>query len=173
MGKKSKKAENCCGAQLNCEAVLAELIGLRDLVEKQAEEQKQTTQQLRAVQKKLRNIKSCNCGKSNKKKKSKNKKTAKPVETIELFGLKAPEGDAADDLKMIAGVGPKLEETLNSLGIYHFHQIAAWQQAEIDWVDDHLMFSGRIERENWIEQAQALAKGGRDEYVKVFGIEPR
>lgn len=64
----------------------------------------------------------------------------------------------ADDLKRIKGVGPKIESTLNSLGIFHFDQIAAWDQANKDWVDDHLSFKGRIDREQWITQADALAK---------------
>ena len=87
--------------------------------------------------------------------------------------MSEPVNGQADDLKWISGVGPKLEETLNELGIYHFDQIAAWTKKEIDWVDDYLKFSGRIERDNWIDQAKTLAKGGWDEYVKVFGKEPR
>lgn len=83
-----------------------------------------------------------------------------------------PEG-AADDLKMISGVGPKLEQTLNRLGFWHFHQIAAWTDADIAIVDDELSFKGRIVRDDWVRQAAALAKGGRDEYVRVFGKEPR
>jgi predicted flap endonuclease-1-like 5' DNA nuclease len=71
------------------------------------------------------------------------------------------------------GLRPNLAETLNSLGVYHFDQIADWRDSDIDWVDTHLNFPGRIVRENWIEQAKALAIGGRDEYVKVFGKEPR
>ncbi|MEM1317365.1 MAG: ATP-binding cassette domain-containing protein, partial [Pseudomonadota bacterium] len=78
-----------------------------------------------------------------------------------------------DDLKMISGVGPKIEGILNGLGIYKFEQVAKWRKAERAWVDDHLRFKGRIEREDWVKQAKALAKGGRDEYVRVFGKEPR
>ncbi|WP_306256812.1 NADH-quinone oxidoreductase subunit NuoE [Pararhizobium sp. IMCC21322] len=63
----------------------------------------------------------------------------------------------ADDLKRIKGVGPKIEGILNSLGIFHFDQIAAWDQANKDWVDDHLSFKGRVDREDWIPQAEALA----------------
>jgi predicted flap endonuclease-1-like 5' DNA nuclease len=40
-------------------------------------------------------------------------------------------------------------------------------------VDDHLRFRGRIEREDWVSQAKALAKGGEAEYIKVFGKKPR
>lgn len=87
--------------------------------------------------------------------------------------LSGPTDGKADELHLISGVGPKLEELLHGLGIYHFDQIANWTQAEIDWVDDYLQFSGRIERDNWIEQAKVLARGGRDEYVKIFGKEPR
>mgnify|MGYP001423300544 CR=1 FL=1 len=78
-----------------------------------------------------------------------------------------------DDLKMISGVGPKIEGILNELGIYTFAQIAGWKKAERDWVDSYLKFSGRIERDDWVKQAKALAKGGEAEYIKVFGKKPR
>ena len=65
----------------------------------------------------------------------------------------------ADDLKKISGVGPKLEELLNSLGFYHYDQIAAWTTAEIAWVDNRLKFKGRIERDDWMAQAAELVKG--------------
>ncbi len=38
---------------------------------------------------------------------------------------------------------------------------------------EKLRFPGRIESENWIAQAKALAKGGEAEYVRVFGKKPR
>lgn len=81
--------------------------------------------------------------------------------------------DQPDDLKMISGIGLRIEERLNALGVWSFAQIAAWTPAECDWVDDHLRFSGRIERDNWISQAEALAKGGEAEYIRVFGKKPR
>ena len=78
-----------------------------------------------------------------------------------------------DDLKMISGVGPKIEGTLHSLGIYTFAQVAKWKKAEREWVDGYLNFKGRIDREDWLSQAKALAKGGEAEYIKVFGKKPR
>ncbi|MEM7238646.1 MAG: hypothetical protein AAF501_12610, partial [Pseudomonadota bacterium] len=42
--------------------------------------------------------------------------------------LDAPRGNA-DNLRKIKGIGPKLEKSLNSLGIYHFDQIAGWGEA--------------------------------------------
>jgi len=75
-------------------------------------------------------------------------------------------GGAPDDLKLLKGVGPKLEGTLNALGFYHFDQIAKWTDAEVAWVDTRLKFKGRIERDGWIEQAKILAAGGETEFSK-------
>ncbi len=72
-------------------------------------------------------------------------------------GLAAPRDGKADNLKKIKGLGPKAEEGLNALGVFHFDQIAAWSAAEVDWVGSELGFSGRIEREDWVGQAKALA----------------
>lgn len=68
--------------------------------------------------------------------------------------------ETPDDLKLINGVGPKLEQVLNGLGVWTFAQIAGWQPEEAAWVDDYLQFGGRVERDSWISQAGALAKGG-------------
>ncbi|MBO3759828.1 NADH-quinone oxidoreductase subunit NuoE [Ciceribacter sp. L1K22] len=78
-----------------------------------------------------------------------------------------------DDLKLISGVGPKIEGILHELGIYTFAQVAGWKKAEREWVDSYLKFSGRIERDDWVKQAKVLAKGGEAEYIKVFGKKPR
>ncbi|NRG16418.1 50S ribosomal protein L21 [Rhizobiales bacterium] len=68
----------------------------------------------------------------------------------------APEGEK-DDLKKIGGVGPVLEGKLNALGITTYAQIAAFTAEDIARVDEALSFKGRIERENWVEQAKELA----------------
>ena len=80
--------------------------------------------------------------------------------------LSAAREGGADDLKLLKGVGPKLEGTLNELGFYHFDQIAKWTDAEVAWVDSRLKFKGRIERDGWIEQAKILAAGGETEFSK-------
>lgn len=80
--------------------------------------------------------------------------------------------EAVDDLKLISGVGPKIEETLHELGVFTFKQVASWKKAEREWVDGYLSFHGRIDREDWVKQAKALAKGGVEEYIKVFGKKP-
>jgi len=74
--------------------------------------------------------------------------------------LAAPRGTGADDLRKIKGVGPKIEVLLNSLGIYHFDQVASWTEAELAWIDDNLEgFKGRASRDDWIAQARLLAAG--------------
>ncbi|MGG6895412.1 NADH-quinone oxidoreductase subunit NuoE [Rhizobium sp. BR 315] len=78
-----------------------------------------------------------------------------------------------DDLQLISGVGPKIESILHELGIFTFAQVASWHEAERHWVDGYLNFKGRIERDDWVRQAEALAKGGEAEYIKVFGKKPR
>lgn len=73
--------------------------------------------------------------------------------------LEAARTGGADDLKKISGVGPKLEGLLNANGVYHYDQIAAWSADEVAYMDDKLSFKGRIERDDWIGQARALAAG--------------
>jgi NADH-quinone oxidoreductase subunit E len=72
--------------------------------------------------------------------------------------LKKARAAGADDLKQIKGIGKVLEDKLHALGVYHFDQIAAWTNEEVNWVDDHLSFKGRIQREEWIPQAKRLAE---------------
>ena len=68
-----------------------------------------------------------------------------------------------DDLKLIYGVGPVLEEMLHKLGIYWFREVAAWSEAEIDRIDAQLeKFHGRIRREDWVTSA-------KDEHLKKYG----
>ena len=79
-------------------------------------------------------------------------------EARQLRYLDAPNGDP-DDLKEISGIGPVIEEKLNSMGIYHFSQIAAFTDRDIELVNNGIDFPGRIERDSWLEQAAELAKG--------------
>ena len=75
--------------------------------------------------------------------------------------LSAPREGGPDDLKQIKGVGPKLEQTLHNMGLYHFDQIASWGPKEQAWVDDNLAgFKGRATRDDWVNQAKTLAAGG-------------
>jgi len=81
--------------------------------------------------------------------------------------LTAAREGGADDLKRIKGIGPKLEKLCNTMGFFHFDQIAAWTPEEMTWVNANLEgFKGRATRDKWIEQAKLLASGAETEFSK-------
>lgn len=83
--------------------------------------------------------------------------TATP-ETARPAAIERPK--KVDDLKAISGVGPKLEQVLNGLGIWTYRQIAGLGEAEIRWLEQELGFTGRIVRDGWVGQAVRLAGKG-------------
>ncbi len=74
--------------------------------------------------------------------------------------LAAARNGAPDDFTLIEDVSALQQSTLNALGIFHFDQIAAWTPEHVAWVDAYLRLRGRIDEEEWIEQAAALAREG-------------
>jgi predicted flap endonuclease-1-like 5' DNA nuclease len=88
------------------------------------------------------------------------------VRSQALRGELPASGDRVDDLKRIRGIGVLIEKRLNALGITSYEQVANWTKADIDSVSSQLDFRGRIERENWIEQARILASGGQTEFSR-------
>jgi predicted flap endonuclease-1-like 5' DNA nuclease len=77
---------------------------------------------------------------------------------------------APDDLRQLKGVGPKLVTVLNGLGVTRFDQIAGWSAGDIATIDAQLgTFTGRIARDNWVEQAGFLAKGDIAGFEAKFG----
>jgi len=64
-----------------------------------------------------------------------------------------------DDLKMISGIGPFIEERLHALDIYTFKQISKFTAMDIETINDAIeYFSGRIERDEWVAQAKELVE---------------
>lgn len=60
-----------------------------------------------------------------------------------------------EDLKLISGIGPFIEEKLNALGIYTFAQISKFTEKDIEQVTEAIeFFPGRIQRDEWIKQAK-------------------
>jgi NADH-quinone oxidoreductase subunit E len=95
---------------------------------------------------------------------SKPKETAKVLSFETAVKAKTPKPAAKsatkpDNLKIIDGIGPKLEQVLNQLGILTFSQIAAWTSSDISRIDDQLKLNGRIVRDDWAGQARKLAEG--------------
>jgi len=70
------------------------------------------------------------------------------------------------DLKRIRGIGVLIEKRLNAMQIATYEQIANWTAQDIERVSRMLDFKGRIERENWVEQARILASGGATEFSR-------
>ncbi len=93
----------------------------------------------------------------------------KGKKTATFKGFTRPKGDP-DDLTKISGVGEVLVGKLNKLGITKFEQISAWSDDDIAKVDDALSFKGRIEREDWVKQANKLmAEATADEVTEDDG----
>jgi predicted flap endonuclease-1-like 5' DNA nuclease len=72
----------------------------------------------------------------------------------------------SNDLKRIRGIGVLIERKLNSMGVITYDHIANWTADDIDRVSQSLDFKGRIERENWVEQARILSAGGQTEFSR-------
>lgn len=81
-------------------------------------------------------------------------------------GLAGPRDGKADDLKLVKGIGRQNEARLHALGVWHFDQIAAWTHDNVAWIGSYLAFPGRIDRENWVEQATHLARGEKTEFAR-------
>ncbi|MBH5322027.1 hypothetical protein [Aurantiacibacter sediminis] len=97
-----------------------------------------------------------------------------PLEARNASETPAAPAEAADengdDLRRIKGLGPKLVTILHDNGVRRFAQIAAWDDADIERMDAKLgRFQGRIRRDNWVEQAQFLAKDDLAGYNEKYG----
>jgi len=84
---------------------------------------------------------------------------AEDARVVDGFDFDSQDGDVdlRDDLKMIKGIGPAIQKTLNEMGIRRFGQIADMSEYDIDRVAQRLKgFRSRIYREDWIGQARDL-----------------
>jgi large subunit ribosomal protein L19 len=70
-------------------------------------------------------------------------------------GFKKPKGEP-DDLTRIKGIDVDLQTRLKQLNCYKYEQIANLSDEDIANIDETLKLDGRIERDNWIKQAQDL-----------------
>ncbi|MDO6596375.1 polysulfide reductase NrfD [Oceanihabitans sp. 2_MG-2023] len=83
--------------------------------------------------------------------------SAKVSNLLGSIGTFDPNTQQADDLKKINGVGPKMEEVLNSIGIYTFLQVSKMTNNEYNLLDSITeSFPGRAERDDWAGQAKKL-----------------
>lgn len=85
------------------------------------------------------------------------KAEAKKEAPVKKAAAKAETG--ADDLSKISGVGPVIVGKLEKLGITTFQQIADFTADDVARIDGELNFKGRIERDEWIKQANEFLAG--------------
>lgn len=79
-------------------------------------------------------------------------------------------GPADGPVTQLKGLGPKVAARLGELGITTVGQIAALDDDSAAALDAQLgTFSGRMQRDRWIEQARFLAAGDRAGFEAVFG----
>lgn len=86
------------------------------------------------------------------------KVSVKQPVSVKPAKAKTAKAPAGGDLKQISGIGPKLVEVLNGLGVTNLAEVAAWNEADIARFDKQLGFEGRISRDDWVGQAKALLK---------------
>jgi small subunit ribosomal protein S2 len=89
------------------------------------------------------------------KKKAKAPEPAAEEETSTLEGLAEPQGEK-DDLKKIRGITKAHEKKLNERGIFHYWQVAAFTQDNLDEIDRLLHGNGQIAKGDWVDQAREL-----------------
>ncbi len=77
----------------------------------------------------------------------------------EPAALMSSDTGKVDDISLIGGIGPKMHKILTDLGVSTFAQIAAWTDADIEKMEEHIKPKGRIAREEWVDQARELMAG--------------
>jgi len=71
-----------------------------------------------------------------------------------------------DDLTAIKGIGRAVQELLNGIGVFHYDQIAGWNDEESRWIERNIGFPRRVEREDWIAQAAKLVNAANKASAK-------
>jgi molybdopterin-containing oxidoreductase family membrane subunit len=83
-----------------------------------------------------------------------NKDVSNLLDSIGTFDAST---ETADDLKKVKGIGPKMEKTLNQIGIFTFAQVGRMTEKEYNLLDSITKsFPGRAQRDDWAGQAKNL-----------------
>ena len=73
---------------------------------------------------------------------------------------------ATDDFTRIRTIDSAMFARLRDAGVTRFADIAKWTPTDVARISQSLGVVGRIEQENWIEQAQILSSGGETDYSR-------
>jgi predicted flap endonuclease-1-like 5' DNA nuclease len=91
------------------------------------------------------------------KKKEELKRVQERSETIDFTILGTAKASDKDDLQVMKGIGPFIEEKLNALGIYTYLQVSKMtSKLETDVNEAIEFFPGRVKRDQWVNQAKIL-----------------
>lgn len=93
------------------------------------------------------------------KKKDELKRVKANASKIDFKVLGTARASEKDELQVIKGIGPFIEEKLNALGIFKFVQIAKMTSKIEDEVNIAIeFFPGRVKRDEWVKQAKERTK---------------
>ena len=91
------------------------------------------------------------------KKKEEIERVKERSKTIDFGILGTAKASDKDDLQVIKGIGPFIEEKLNALGIYTYLQVSKMtSKLETDVNEAIEFFPGRVKRDQWVNQAKIL-----------------
>ena len=83
-------------------------------------------------------------------------------------GVAPSANDGGDDLKRIRGIDEETEAALKDMGITSYAEIAAFEQEDMNRVNEALGTAGRVERQYWVVQAKVLRDGGDTDFSKLY-----
>ena len=87
------------------------------------------------------------------------KRVKERSKSIDFKVLGTAKASDKDDLQVIKGIGPFIEEKLNALGIYTFEQVSKMTAKIEEEVNVAIeFFPGRVKRDEWAKQAKKLHK---------------
>jgi len=88
----------------------------------------------------------------------------KPKESLDEDEASQELAKTPDNLPLIQGIDERIQDVLNEQEIFHFDEIAAFNEADVVRISNLLEDPFRVARENWIEQAALLAKDVQTKY---------
>ncbi|MBC3942821.1 hypothetical protein [Sphingomonas albertensis] len=93
-----------------------------------------------------------------------------PAEPAPIAPPVSAQSYADGPVTQLKGLGPKVATQLGVLGVTTVGQMAALSESEAQSIDAQLgIFTGRMGRDRWIEQARLLAAGDKAGFEAVFG----
>lgn len=133
-----------------------ELMKKEKVMEKAAAEGKKTSEKLQEIEAELKEAEM-----ELKEKEELLKRISERKHLIDYARIGTASKENSENLKMISGIGPFIEEKLNSIDIYTFEQISKFRKKDMDAVTEAIeFFPGRIERDEWVAQAKELVYTG-------------